>query len=175
MRRGDHIVVGSVDRLARSFLEFAQILDTWIKRGVIIHVLDQGYVLDPSTSHARALARLVVSFADSESRMAAQRTRKALAETKAAGRRHTRIAPFGYKWQRRGKQTIMVAVEREQEIMHQVAKLRFEGYSIDEIRQYAAYEWQVRNRNGRDFGHKEIAKMALGGAKLMRAEEAGKG
>lgn len=103
--------------------------------------------------------------------MQSKRTREALAARKSQGRRFTRIAPFGYRWHRRGKGTVMVAVDAEQRIMRHVAEMRTSGYSIDEIRQYMAYEWQVRNRAGNSFGAKEIRKMAERGAQLLRAEK----
>ena len=97
-----------------------------------------------------------MAFTESE-RDEGQPNLAALAQRKAEGRRYSRIAPFGNKWQRRGKTTLMVAAPREQQIMRRVAEMKTVGYSIDQIRQYLAYEWQVKNRNGRDFGSKEIA------------------
>jgi hypothetical protein len=68
----------------------------------------------------------------------------------------------------------MVPDEAERAIIHRVAELWLEGYSIDAIRQYLAYTWKVKNRNNREFGCSEVRRMALRGASEMaQKREAG--
>jgi DNA invertase Pin-like site-specific DNA recombinase len=37
IRRGDHVIVARLDRLSRSFIGFAHILDAWVKLKVVLH------------------------------------------------------------------------------------------------------------------------------------------
>jgi DNA invertase Pin-like site-specific DNA recombinase len=172
LRRNDHLVVTAVDRLDGSIHGFAQIVKCLAARGVAIHILELECVLDPESPGANKLIRLIVNLAESHRSMMAERTRKALAERRAKGERYARNAPFGFAWRRLGKRMIMVDEPHEQSVLRQVATMRQKGFSLDEIRQYLAYEWQVRNRNGGDFAYSQIARMAVRGAELLRAESA---
>jgi hypothetical protein len=62
---------------------------------------------------------------------------------------------------------LMVDDPREQQIMRVTAPLRSQGYSLEQIRCYLAYEWKVRNRAGREVGYREVCKMATMGAELL--------
>jgi DNA invertase Pin-like site-specific DNA recombinase len=170
LRSGDSVIVAHTDRLAHSFSAFARLLDDLTKRGVTLHLLDLGCSLSSTNPQANTLVKLITALAKCGRGMNAQKTRTALQRRKAEGKRFTRIAPYGFAWRRRGKQTVMVHAPGEQRVMRHVAEMKAAGYSLDEIRQFLAYEWQVRNRNGKDFGLKEIATMARRGAELLRAE-----
>ena len=52
LRKGDHVVVVRLDRLSRSFIGYARILDAWEKLGVTLHLCDMpgGGVMDPDSS-----------------------------------------------------------------------------------------------------------------------------
>jgi DNA invertase Pin-like site-specific DNA recombinase len=56
LRRGDHVVLARLDRLADSFLEAAFTLDDWARQGIVTHVLDiAGGCLDPGNPETRKL------------------------------------------------------------------------------------------------------------------------
>ncbi len=170
LRRGDHLVVARLDRLAESSLRIAQILDQLRQFGVVAHLADMpGGVLDPGDPSCKLTVNVLLSAAKQERRSLGMRTRQALANLKAEGRRYCRFAPFGFKWQRQGKKTVMVPDAREQKICIKVAELRVGGYSIDQIRQYLAYEWRIRNRSGNEFGNSDVHNMSLRGAQWLQA------
>jgi DNA invertase Pin-like site-specific DNA recombinase len=169
VRRGDHVVV-RLDRLAGSLLEAAFILERWYRKGVTTHLVDMdigGVRLEANNPQVGAIIRALVEFARAGQRLRGSRAREKLAALKEEGRRYCRTAPFGHRWQKGRGGTFMVTDEAEQVIVHRVAELWLEGYSIDAIRQYLAYTWKVKNRNNREFGCSEIRRMAIRGAGEM--------
>ncbi len=171
LRRGDHLVVTGLDRLASSCLRVGQILDQLRTRGVIVHSIDPACVLEPHSELFGLLAQVVTRLAENERRSIGLRTSQAIASLKAEGKRFTRLAPYGYKWTRRGKETVMTPVPQEQELMRQAATFRLEGHSLDRTRQFVNYRLKARNRAGHEFGHREIRNMTLRGAELLRSEQ----
>jgi DNA invertase Pin-like site-specific DNA recombinase len=150
MQRGDVIIVAKLDRLSRSMIDFAHTLDTIEKRGVILHICDiPGGVFDPTNPISRLLISILVAFAEYERRLIGMRTSQGLQQIKASGRRHARHTPFGMKWERRWNsrahkfEEIQVEDPQERAIGQKCLELRAMGYSLDQIRQYLAYEWRV--------------------------------
>lgn len=168
-RRGDCVVVARVDRLARSFAEFARLLDDLGRVGVTLCFADSGRTINPASADCTALVDIFAKLAASERRSRQARAKSSIAGLRAKGQRFTGIAPYGFQWQRRGRRTVMVSVPHEQRIAMRVAELQAQGYSLDQIRQYLAFEWRVRNRRGNEFGLTEVRKMRITGAELLRA------
>jgi DNA invertase Pin-like site-specific DNA recombinase len=170
LRRGDHVVVAQLAALASSFLGFARILEQWAKQGVVVHLcqVPRG-VFDPANEYCEILIQVLVTFAQHQRRLVGLRTRQGLAVVKSEGRRHSRIAPYGFKWERRGKQMVKVPVPEEQAICAKAAELKAKGRSIDEIRQHFAYELKLKNRAGKEFGHSSVHKMAIRGTEWLKA------
>ncbi len=171
LRRGDHVVVARLDLLEHSLVGFGRILAHWEKHGIVTHLCDvPGGVFDPANQHGKVLIKILIGFAECERRMIGRRSGKALKSLKADGRRYCRFAPLGYKWERRGKKSVMVPDPDERAICIRVAELESAGYSIDQIRQYLAYDWKVRNRNGNEYGNSQIPDMAFRGTQFQNAE-----
>ena len=79
----DGIVVAKLDRLSRSLIDFAGLLEEARARGYNIVALDLG--LDLSTAQGEAMAGMLAVFAQWERRVIGERTRDALAVKRAAG------------------------------------------------------------------------------------------
>jgi len=77
------LVVAKLDRLSRSLLDFASLMDRSRRKGWAIVAMDLG--VDTTTPSGELLAALVATFAQYERRIIGVRTREALAEKKAAG------------------------------------------------------------------------------------------
>jgi len=172
LRRGDAVIASRADRLGRSIAALDRVLQLWMNLGVTVHFCDLGGVcLDPANPGCRAMVRVIQSFAERQRRMVAVRCQKALAKRRANGERYCRVPPWGYTWKRRGRKMVIVEVPSEQQIMMVAAQMRCQGYSIEQVRTFFAFEWKVRNRAGREFGYREVRKMATRGAELLRALE----
>jgi DNA invertase Pin-like site-specific DNA recombinase len=77
------LVVAKLDRLSRSMLDFATLVERARRRGWAIVALDLG--VDTSTPAGEMLSSVLMSFAQYERRLVGQRTRDALAAKKAQG------------------------------------------------------------------------------------------
>jgi DNA invertase Pin-like site-specific DNA recombinase len=79
----DGLVVAKLNRLSRSVADFAGLLRTATKQGWSVVALDLG--IDTSTVNGRLVANIVMSVAEWEREIIAERTREALAEAKEQG------------------------------------------------------------------------------------------
>lgn len=85
LKRGeaDALVVAKLDRLSRSLLDFASLMETAKKQGWAIVALDLG--VDTTTPAGKMMANVLASFAQYEREIIGQRTKEALAQKKAEG------------------------------------------------------------------------------------------
>jgi DNA invertase Pin-like site-specific DNA recombinase len=79
------LVVAKLDRLSRSLLDFAQLMDTARRQGWELVVLD--LALDTSTPSGALMGNIMASFAEYERQLIGQRTSAALQQKKAQGAR----------------------------------------------------------------------------------------
>ena len=78
-------VVAKLDRLSRSLLDFAALMERSRRNGWQLVALDLG--VDTATPSGEMMANVLATFAQFERRLIGQRTRDALAAKKAAGAR----------------------------------------------------------------------------------------
>lgn len=83
IRRGDVLVTAKVDRLSRSLVDFATLVERSQRQGWSIVTLDLG--LDLSTAQGEFVASILAAFARMERRLIGQRTRDAMAAKKRGG------------------------------------------------------------------------------------------
>lgn len=81
--RADILVIAKLDRLTRSTLDFATILERFTRKGWGLIALDLG--VDTSTPVGEAMASVIAAFAQYEGRIIGQRTKAALAAARARG------------------------------------------------------------------------------------------
>jgi DNA invertase Pin-like site-specific DNA recombinase len=79
----DGLIVAKLDRLSRSLLDFAQLMESARTKGWTLIVLDLG--LDLSTPSGELLASVLATFAQFERRLIGQRTKDALAVKRSQG------------------------------------------------------------------------------------------
>lgn len=91
MRAGDHLVTPEISRIARSTLDVLEVTKECAERGVTLHIVKQGMVLDASLT-SRVVATVWGLAAEIEHEMIRQRTREGLALAKARGVRLGRPA-----------------------------------------------------------------------------------
>jgi DNA invertase Pin-like site-specific DNA recombinase len=81
----DALVVAKLDRLSRSLLDFASLMESARKRGWALVILDLG--VDTTTPSGEMIANVMATFAQFERRLIGQRTKDALAVKKRQGAR----------------------------------------------------------------------------------------
>jgi DNA invertase Pin-like site-specific DNA recombinase len=174
LRRGDHLIVAKLDRLSRSYIEFAMTLDTLEKRGVVLHVCDiPGGTFDPHNHIGRLMIHILIAFAEYERSLIRIRTREALQARKQRGQKYCRWADYGWRWEKRTdprlKKPVNVKVpdENERAILRKVVELRAAGRSLDQIRQHLNYVMKARTRMGGEWTTGRIASLFEQGLRLM--------
>jgi len=81
--RADALMVAKLDRLSRSLLDFAGLMERSRRRGWALVALDLG--VDTTSPSGELMANVLATFAQFERRMIGQRTKDALAQKRAAG------------------------------------------------------------------------------------------
>ena len=79
----DALVIAKLDRLSRSVLDFATLMETSRKQGWGLVALDIG--VDTTTPSGEVMANVMAAFAQFERRLIGQRTREALAKKREQG------------------------------------------------------------------------------------------
>jgi DNA invertase Pin-like site-specific DNA recombinase len=83
--RADVLVVAKLDRLSRSVLNFASVLEVAHQEGWSIVVIDLG--VDMTTTHGKLIAHIMIALAQWERETIGDRTRTALTAVRARGTR----------------------------------------------------------------------------------------
>ena len=174
LRSRDTVIVARLDRLSRSFIGFAQILDTWTKLKVGIHLCDMpGGHFDPDNPMSEMMIGILIVFANYERRLISQRTKEGLQARKQRGERYCRWAEYGWRWEKRYDSTlrkdvnVKVADDGERAIMAKCVELRAAGCSLDKIRQHLNYERKARTRLGGHWTTSRVAFLVQQGLRLM--------
>jgi DNA invertase Pin-like site-specific DNA recombinase len=107
------LVVAKLDRLSRSLVDFASLMERARRKGWALVALDLG--VDTTTPAGEMLANVLASFAQYERRLIGQRTRDALAVKKSEG-------------VRLGRPRTLTA-----EVVARIVELRKSGLSLERI------------------------------------------
>lgn len=83
--RADALVVAKLDRLSRSVLDFAAVMETAHAQGWSLVVLDLG--VDTTTTNGKLIAHIMIALAQWERELIGDRTRSALSAVRARGTR----------------------------------------------------------------------------------------
>ena len=174
LRPRDTVIVARLDRLSRSFIGFAQILDSWTKLKIGIHLCDMpGGHLDPDNPMSEMMIGILIVFANYERRLISVRTREGLQARKQRGERYCRWAEYGWRWEKRhdpalGKDVnVKIADEGERVIMAKCVELRAAGQSLDKIRQHLNYDMKARTRLGGHWTTSRVAVLVQQGLRFM--------
>lgn len=81
----DALVVAKLDRLSRSVLDFASLMETAAAEGWSLVVLDMG--VDTTTTNGKLIANIMIALAQWERELIGDRTRNALEAVRARGTR----------------------------------------------------------------------------------------
>jgi DNA invertase Pin-like site-specific DNA recombinase len=112
---GECLVVGRLDRLSRSLLDFAGLSDRARLGGWGLITLD--LMVDTTTPAGEALANVLATFAQFERRMIGQRIRESNAQLRAQSRVYSGYTPLGF----RREEQVLVRDRAQQRV---VAKAR---------------------------------------------------
>jgi site-specific DNA recombinase len=148
--RIDVIVTYKVDRLTRSLADFACIVDVLDKRGTSFVSVTQSF--NTTTSMGRLTLNFLLSFAQYERELGAERVRDKIAMSKAKGMWMGGPVPLGYDVRDRK----LVANEDEAEVVRHIfqryAELRSVGELADELQRDGVRTKARMYKSGRAVG-----------------------
>ena len=113
----DNIVVYKVDRLTRSLLDFSKLVEAFDKAGVSFVSITQSF--NTTTSMGRLTLNMLLSFAQFEREVTAERIRDKIAASKAKGMWMGGTPPIGYA---KNERTLKVVEEEAEFIRHIFAR-----------------------------------------------------
>lgn len=96
MRPGDHVLFYSIDRGFRSVYDFSRTIPYWIKEGVHVHLISEGFNL--LTANGKLLSNILAAFAQWKSDMISERTKEGLALRAATGKAAERKPKEKEEW-----------------------------------------------------------------------------
>jgi site-specific DNA recombinase len=108
----DCVVVYKVDRLSRSLLDFARMMETFEKYGVSFVSVTQQF--NTATSMGRLVLNVLLSFAQFEREIIAERTRDKIAAARRRGKWSGGMPLLGYDVDPRGSKLVVNPEETEQ-------------------------------------------------------------
>ncbi len=120
----DCVVVYKVDRLSRSLLDFARIMETFDRQNVSFVSVTQAF--NTASSMGRLILNVLLSFAQFEREMISERTRDKIAATRRKGKWSGGMPILGYTV----VQTKLVVDEDEAERVRQIFQMYLEQQSL---------------------------------------------
>jgi DNA invertase Pin-like site-specific DNA recombinase len=149
-RRIDIVVVYKVDRLTRSLLDFAKLVETFDKAGTSFVSVTQSF--NTTTSMGRLTLNMLLSFAQFEREVTAERIRDKLAASKARGMWMGGTPPLGYRPDGRS----LAIVERDAELVRALFGLYLELGNVrllqEELDRRGIVKPRRTTKAGRSFG-----------------------
>jgi DNA invertase Pin-like site-specific DNA recombinase len=94
--RVDTVVVYKVDRLTRSLMDFAKLVELFDRHGVTFVSVTQQF--NTTTSMGRLTLNILLSFAQFEREVIGERVRDKIAASKQKGMWMGGLPPLGYDW-----------------------------------------------------------------------------
>lgn len=150
----DVVVVYKIDRLSRSLLDFAQLIDRIEKAGASLVSVTQQF--DTSSSMGKLTMNMLLSFAQFEREMIAERTRDKILAARRRGKWTGGLTPLGYDL----VDGQLVVNEAEAERVRQLFELYLEHRSLTAVvriardRRWRSKSWTTKTgslREGREF------------------------
>lgn len=161
--RVDLVVVYKVDRLTRSLVDFARIIETFDGKNVSFVSVTQQF--NTANSMGRLTLNVLLSFAQFEREVTAERIRDKIAASKKKGMWMGGLAPFGYD----AKDRKLVVNDAEAETVRILFRLYLELGSIRDLKKEAdrrGIRTKVRMVDGEERGRRPFTRGHL--SQLLR-------
>src|SRR5262249_50822015 len=159
--RVDCVVVYKVDRLSRSLLDFARMMETFDRYRVSFVSVTQQF--NSATSMGRLVLNVLLSFAQFEREIIGERTRDKIAAARRKGKRCGGMAILGYDVDRHGGK--LVVNEEEAQLVRAIYGLYLRHETLALVVQELARRGWVNKRwvtrKGRQRGGRAFTKSTL--------------
>lgn len=155
------VVVYKVDRLSRSLMDFAKMLEVFERKRVAFVSVTQQF--NTTNSMGRLMLNVLLSFAQFERELISERTRDKMAASRRKGKWGGGLAPLGYDNDRNGRR--IVVNEDEADRVRAIFELYIEFQSIIQtIKELDRRGWKNKltvTKSGKERGGRYFDKGAL--------------
>jgi site-specific DNA recombinase len=152
LRKIDVVVVYKIDRLSRSLMDFAKLVEVFERNQVTFVSVTQSF--NTTTSMGRLTLNILLSFAQFEREVIGERIRDKFAASRKKGMWMGGYVPFGYRLESRK----LYIREDEAEIVRMIFKRFVQLSSVTKLAQELAGK-SVRNRYGKQIDKGYIYKL----------------
>jgi len=150
----DCVVVYKVDRLSRSLMDFAQLLEFFDRNGVTFVSVTQHF--NTNTSMGRLTLNILLSFAQFEREIISERTKDKLSAARKRGQWTGGFIPLGYRLEEKDKKKKLIIEPAGAKLVKEIFNLYLNGNSTLKISQILSERGlrttQVTCKNGRVIG-----------------------
>jgi site-specific DNA recombinase len=146
-RKVDVIVVYKVDRLTRSLVDFAKLVELFDSHGVSFVSVTQQF--NTTTSMGRLTLNVLLSFAQFEREVTSERIRDKIAASKRKGLWVGGVVPLGYKVKNRKVVMIKSEADRVRTIFRRYLELSSLNLLMQDLRQRKILNAEAIERPGR--------------------------
>jgi len=155
----DCVVVYKVDRLSRSLLDFARIMESFERHNVSFVSVTQAF--NTASSMGRLILNVLLSFAQFEREMISERTRDKIAATRRKGKWSGGMPTLGYNV----VETKLIVDAVEAQRVREIFELYLERQSLlAVVKELNRRDWRTKRwttRKGTDRGGRSFGKNAL--------------
>jgi len=165
-RKIDCIVVYKIDRLSRSLMDFARIMETFEANGVSVVSVTQQF--NTTTSMGRLTLNILLSFAQFEREIISERTRDKIAAARRKGKWTGGPPVLGYDRVRDNRGTRIMVNKSEAERVRAIYRMYLEeGSMLPTIRSLRTLGWRTKRyetakgtwRGGAEFDKSALQKL----------------
>jgi len=152
----DIVVVYKVDRLTRSLLDFAKLVEAFDKTGTSFVSITQSF--NTTTSMGRLTLNMLLSFAQFEREVTAERIRDKIAQSKARGMWMGGTPPIGYRPDGRSLAIVEEQASLIRHIFNRYAELRNVRLLAEELKNAGICSPARSASTGRAFGGRPFSR-----------------
>ena len=163
--RVDCVVIYKLDRLSRSLLDFARLVETFDRHGVSLVSVTQP--INTADSTGRLMLNILLSFAQFEREVIADRTRDKIHAARKRGKYTGGVPVLGYRLARNGSggASHLEVDPAEADMVRQIFRLYLKKQSLsDVILELERRGWTTkehRTKTGRQMGGRPFSKSSL--------------
>ena len=139
LRRGDRLIVTSLDRIFHKIADCDLMLRCWDGMGVALHLVDLG-----GPVHELGAGAMASLIAGMEKAARSERAAASAAKSRYSSRPVNGSPPHGFEWVRRSGQWYLVPDLEERALMKAMLEWYEAGHSIDAIRQHLEYKVKLK-------------------------------
>jgi site-specific DNA recombinase len=155
-KKADGMVIAKLDRLSRSVKDWNHLIDLYFGEKAGKQLCSVGDQIDTRTAAGRLVLNVLMSVAQWEREVIAERTTDAMQYKKSKGQRVGAI-PFG--WDLAADGINLIPNEQEQLVVAEISRLRADGYSLREIAEELTRQGIATKEGNSTWGHQAVAKI----------------